>query len=514
MQNDNRPYCIYLRKSRKDLDSERSGVDTLARHEQMLTTYADSNGLKIGHLYREIVSGDTIASRPEMQQLLQDVESGMWKGVLVMEVERLARGDTIDQGIIAQTFKFSDTLIVTPLKTYDPNNEYDEEFFEYGLFQSRREYKAITRRQQNGVKAAINEGKWPYNKAPYGYERYKLEDQKGWSLRIIPEKAKIIQQIFKWYEIDHIGYNAIADRLNQMHVPAPVEHWSGSTIKDILTNVVYTGKVKRGERAISKKTLNGTLNVSRPRNRDYTITDGLHDAIIDENTFNKVQEIFNSHPSKPVAGALEIRNPLAGLVYCKICGHKMIRRPQDRCRTMIICPTKGCTNISSYESVLESAAIESLRMYLESLLIEDEQQHPEAGTIGIYQDTLTGIDAELATLESQLNKAYDLVEQGVYTPELFMQRSQTIQKKMEEQNQKKEDILRQIEKEKRILNKRNILIPKIENILDVYDTLNAAEKNALLTDVIESIDYIKTERSPKNGPYDNFEIDLHPRIPL
>lgn len=513
MQNDNRPYCIYLRKSRKDLEAERSGVDTLARHEQMLTTYANQNDIKIGKIYREIVSGDTIAARPEMQQLLQDVETGMWKGVLVVEVERLARGDTIDQGIIAQVFKFSETLIITPLKTYDPNNEYDEEFFEYGLFQSRREYKAITRRQQNGVKAAINEGKWPYNKAPYGYERYKLEDQKGWSLRIIPEKAKIIQQIYEWYGTDHMGYNAIAEKLTQMHVPAPVEHWSGSTIKDILTNVVYTGKVKRGERAISKKTLNGSLNISRPRNKDYTIIEGLHDAIIDDDTFNKVQEIFRSHPSKPVASTLEIRNPLAGLVYCKMCGHKMIRRPQDRCKTIIMCPTKGCPNISSYETVLETVAIDSLRMYLESLLIEDEQQ-PSAGEISIYQDTLAGIDAEVNKLNTQLNNAYDLVEQGVYTPELFMQRSQTIQKKIEEQNQKREDILQQIEKEKRLLNKKNILIPKIENILDVYDTLDPPGKNALLSDVIESIDYIKTERSRINGPYDNFEIDLHPRIPV
>lgn len=55
-------------------------------------------------------------------------------GVLVVEVERLARGDTSDQGRVAKTFKFSDTLIITPSKTYDPNNEYDEEYFEFGLF--------------------------------------------------------------------------------------------------------------------------------------------------------------------------------------------------------------------------------------------------------------------------------------------------------------------------------------------------------------------------------------------
>ena len=55
-----------------------------------------------------------------MQQLLREVEAGMWDGVLVMEVERLARGDTIDQGTVSRAFQFSDTKIITPLKVYDP----------------------------------------------------------------------------------------------------------------------------------------------------------------------------------------------------------------------------------------------------------------------------------------------------------------------------------------------------------------------------------------------------------
>lgn len=507
-------FCIYLRKSRKDLDAERSGIDTLARHEQMLSAYAKQSGIKIGKIYREIVSGDTIAARPEMQQLLQDVEAGMWKGVLVVEVERLARGDTIDQGIIAQVFKFSETLIVTPLKTYDPNNEFDEEFFEYGLFQSRREYKAITRRQQRGVLQSVSEGKWPYNKAPFGYERYKLPDQKGWSLKIVPEEAEIVRLIYHLYGDEHIGYSTIADRLNSMHAPAPTEHWSYSTVKDILTNVVYIGKVKRGERATSKKTSGGSLQVSRPRNKDYAIYDGLHEAIVDDKIFSRVQEIFKSHPSKPVAGALKIQNPLAGLVYCKMCGHKMIRRPQNRCKTMIICPTKGCKNISSYETVLETAVIEVLHDYLESLRIEGSDYQPDTGSINVLKDALSKIDKEVDTLNTQLDNAYDLVEQGVYSPELFLKRSNTINAKIEKQNAKKEDIRKQIQKEECLLNKKNLLIPKIENVLDIYDSLDPEQKNALLTDIIERIDYLKTERSPKNGPYDNFEIDLHPRIPV
>ena len=100
-------YLIYLRKSRMDMEAEARGEgETLARHRTTLLALARRMGLEIGGIYEEIVSGETIAARPQMQRLLSEVEAGQWEGVLVMEVERLARGDSIDQGIVAQAFKY------------------------------------------------------------------------------------------------------------------------------------------------------------------------------------------------------------------------------------------------------------------------------------------------------------------------------------------------------------------------------------------------------------------------
>ena len=98
-----------------------------ARHKKTLYDIAKRMQISIAAEYKEIVSGESIAARPQMQKLLNDVTEGMYDGVLVMEIERLARGNTIDQGIVAQAFKDSNTKIITPIKVYDPNNEYDEE---------------------------------------------------------------------------------------------------------------------------------------------------------------------------------------------------------------------------------------------------------------------------------------------------------------------------------------------------------------------------------------------------
>jgi site-specific DNA recombinase len=192
--------CIYLRKSRADREAEARGEgETLARHERILLDLAKKRGYNVGAIYKEIVSGETISARPVMQQLLREVESGMWDGVLVVEVERLARGDTIDQGVVARSFQYSNTLIITPLKTYDPNNEYDEEYFEFGLFMSRREYKTIRRRLTAGRESSAKEGKYCGSKPPYGYSRVKLVGEKGWTLQPVPDQAEIVKLIFNLY---------------------------------------------------------------------------------------------------------------------------------------------------------------------------------------------------------------------------------------------------------------------------------------------------------------------------
>ena len=177
-------YAIYLRKSRTDMEAEARGEgETLVRHEKILLDLAKQKGIKIGKIYREIVSGETIEARPEVQKLLADVKKSIWKGILVVEVDRLARGDTEDQGTVAKAFKISNTKIITPMKTYDPNDEFDEEYFEFGLFMSRREYKTINRRLQRGRVSSVNEGKYVGSVAPYGYERVKIKGDKGYTLR-------------------------------------------------------------------------------------------------------------------------------------------------------------------------------------------------------------------------------------------------------------------------------------------------------------------------------------------
>ena len=191
--------CMYLRKSRQDEELEKKeNTDTLSRHRSALLALARKQHLDIIEVHEEIVSGGSIVSRPKMMKLLEEVRNNMYDAVLCMDLDRLGRGGMQDQGLILDTFKETNTLIITPDKTYDLNNELDEEMTEFKAFFARRELKIITKRMQRGRIKSVEEGKFIASTAPYGYKfEYDKEGKK--SLVIDEEKAAIVRNIFDMY---------------------------------------------------------------------------------------------------------------------------------------------------------------------------------------------------------------------------------------------------------------------------------------------------------------------------
>ena len=516
-------YCLYLRKSRKDLEAEARGEgETLARHEKILIDLAKKMKISITKIHREVVSGETIASRPVMQQLLYEVEQGMWNGVLVVEVERLARGDTIDQGIVAQTFKYSGTKIITPLKVYDPNNEYDEEYFEFGLFMSRREYKTTNRRLERGRIASVKEGKYVGNIPPYGYKREKIKGEKGYKLVPDPEQADIAKLIFELYT-DGIGVSRIVRRLNEMKIPAARGgDWVNSSVQGILRNPVYTGKIRWKCRPQRKKIINGQVVKERPRADadSWIIANGLHDPIIDEATFQLAQESMAKNPSPKVKTKGTIKNPLAGLIVCGKCGRKMIRRPYSNGQQdTLMCTVTSCDNVSSYLSLVEDKLIQALEDWLKNYKITMEEGigPKPAMEPDILENSIKKLKKKEDVYKKQMNSLYDLLEQEIYTTEKFLERSSILTERIkaieENVSSLKQQLNRLISQEKG----KKLIIPKVQKVLDVYRSLkDPADKNKLLREVLEKEVYLK---ETKNGRWDtsamdDFELHIYPKLPL
>lgn len=501
-------YCIYLRKSRADLEAEARGAgDTLARHERILLDLAKSRSLPIGAIYRELASGERISTRPVIQQLLAEVEAGRWLGVLVSETSRLARGDTIDQGVVAQAFKYSHTLIVTPQKDFDPSDEMDEEWFEMGLFMSRQEYRMIRRRQLAGMQAAKREGRYLGNKPPYGYERIKLS--RGWSLRPIPEQAKVVQMIFDLY-LSGLGYSRIADRLNALHIPAPKNaQWRAYSIPGILSNPHYAGFIPQSRRPGVKQVKDGNLIVMRPRTNKPELYEGLHEPIISRDIWQAAQNRNNKTARIP--RKLKQSNPLAGLIVCDCCGKLMQRRPASPRSpyAVIMCKTKGCPTVGRRVEEIETYLIDALRQFLVNLELHGQ---PETPDLSAEQEALSNINKQLSDLDNRIRKTFELVEDGTYTREIFLARQSELSRERNSLECAKNDLLARIDSISAEARSQRDLIPHIHHVLDTYDFTDSAEaRNILLKQVLDHVDYHKRINNRWTTESD-FSLTLHPKV--
>ncbi|GBF73095.1 recombinase [Paenibacillus sp. 598K] len=516
-------YCIYLRKSRADLEAEARGEgETLKRHKSILLQLSKKLGLDVTEIYSEIVSGESIADRPVVQQVLQEVEEGLWRGVLVMEVERLARGDTIDQGVVARAFALEGTLIVTPLKTYDPNNEYDQEYFEFGLFMSRREYKTINRRLQSGRIASVKEGNYIGNLPPYGYVKVKLEDG-SLTLAHHSDQADIVRLIYQWYtvgavdddgQLKRLGTGAIAKKLNRMGIPSAKQSiWTVATINALLRNPVYTGKVKWGGRAsVKKKTEKGIVK-SRPRAKieDIILVEGKHEAIIDQETFDLARKMLASKYHVPVPAG-KIINPLAGLVRCAKCGRAMTYRPyNDRnIKPHIMCSNQMCTNKSSKFEHVEAAVLAWIKGWIahhkSQWDVSEDRGAKDATQIKIK--ALGKMEEELNKLKKQKGSLHDLLEQGVYDMDTFLERSGVLSKRLDDQAASIAQLTQEIEQERQREAAQSDIVPKAENAIALYyETETMSGRNELLKTVIDHCVYNKE----KHQREDDFTLEVYPK---
>lgn len=523
-------YNAYLRKSRSDRDAESRGeAEVLARHRAMLEELANKLHIHIDAWYCEVVSGDTITDRPEMQRLLSDIETGEWDGTLVVEVERLARGNTRDQGIVAETYKYSDTKIITPLKIYDPNDEYDEEYFEFGLYMARREYKTINRRLQRGRVRSVMEGKYISSTPPYGYRKIKLPGQKGYTLEIIPEQAKVVSDIFEWYchglllpdgSTKHIGADAIARHLDELSISPPMDsRWAKATVSDILRNPTYAGFVFFGRQKYIKTPKNGNIVKMRKNNPDHTLVKGLHPAIISDELFQLAKQTRNLNQKNTLPVIMQLKNPLSGIVYCKKCGRMMTRlAPNSKTPySAIKCPNRYCDNISSPLSLVESQVLSFLRGWLSSYNVDRNAAAalPIQSEIAHKTELLKQLNLEAAGYQKQLERVYDFLEQGIYTIDVFQERRKTLQDSLEKIEKGKKTTQKDLEDLNRLRAEKEQFIPKIQHLLDTYQTNSSEINNQILKDIIEKVTYEKNAPNRKGqGKNANFTLEVFPRIPL
>lgn len=513
---------IYLRKSRKDLELEAvGGEDTLDRHRRVLLELAKHYELTVVKIYEEVVSGDTIEGRPQMQQLLRDVGAGAYDAVLCHDIDRLGRGGMRDQGTILETFKWSHTAIITPDKIYDLDADMDEEAVEFKTLSARYEYRMIKKRLARGREASVREGKFIGNTAPYGYERYKLQGQKGWSLRPVEPAASVVRDIYRWFtgeDDSRIGVSLIVRRLNERGIPGPAgKDWVNCTVRAILANPEYAGFIRAGSRPAQKSMEGGDLVTHRPRSTEPRLYPGLHEAIISPELSDRARDLLARNKSRPGPKQVAMKNPLSGLVICDQCGRAMIRRPYGNgYPDGLLCSYTSCGCVSSTLATVEAAIMDALRSWLIELDITSKNAAGEGRTasdeLASIEKSIDAAKAEGERLRGQRKRTYDLVEQGVYTPDVFTARMTSLGAELDAVETQIATLSKEKERLAAAAQARSKLLPNVQHVLDTYENAETPEeKNALLRTVLEKVVYHETRRDRWAGGSD-LSITLYPIV--
>ena len=503
-------YAIYLRKSREDFKAEENGEgDTLARHKKILTDLAARQGLYVEKIYEEVISGESIEGRPEIQQLMTDCYAGKYRGIIIVEVTRLSRGNQGDAQKILDCLKYSNNnnglLVITPTKVYDiAHNSDDEEYMEFELFMSRREYKMIKRRMDRGRKQAVVEGNYMGSYRPYGYNIVKTRTAR--TLEPHPEEAPIVKKIFDWKVNKDMTAGEIARKLTALGVPTyhnenGYEEWSASTIKSILTNPTYSGKVRWNDRMQVIVMKDGELVSSRPRSNHtshYMEYDGKHPALVSYDMFIQAKKDYGSDKTK---SDFTLRNVFSGLLVCQKCGYAMVynayKQHTGAKARLLHRPSQKCKVKSAMYDDVMNAVIHGLKMYLEDFEMKFTASPVEEDEINLQIELL---EKEKKKIQKILAKIFDDYEAEVYTANEFVQRKTKHNNRLEAINKQIIELELTIPEQTEYREKIVYLHEAIDMLKD--ESIDARLKNEYLKQFIDRIEFSRENK-------EEFIIDIY-----
>lgn len=470
--------ALYVRKSRADIEQEKKAAehgetyDTLKRHRNELLRLAKKRGYQIVEIYEEIVSGDTIEARPEMQRLIEDVKDYKYDAILVIDYDRLGRGSKSDQGRIEKVLKDTDTLIVTPSETIDLNSEQGEFTADTKGFISRMEYRISAKRFKEGKKRSISEGKDVANRQPYGYSKDKE------TKKLYPnEYAPFAKLIFELY--DQIGtLHGVCEELYRLGIPTAKgkPRWDYQTVKRLLKNKKYIG----------------TMFFYANRKRDYTEEPNAHTAIVDEELFNRVNKKLLEVNDHKTNKRYALQNPFSTFCRCLKCNSVM--KLHNLKYKYIRCSNYHCECKFIRYEVFEEAMLSKIRGILSSIELDPEEVQTKDNKIDKLKHQLNMLYEQENKLQNREKNIYINFEDGLYDKNVFKSRLDDLNNDKEGLKKQIVSLLDVIEYEKSQLSRITGLAPAIKTCLDVYYLSNAEQKNRLLKSFIREVIVYKPKK--------------------
>jgi site-specific DNA recombinase len=396
--------CLYLRIS-TDEDHQPTSLRT---QRERLERYCQAmEDWRVVHAFEDQASGVTL-DRPGLNHALGLARERRFDLLLVYRVDRLSRKVRQLSGLCEELDRLGIVLksATEPFDTGSPAGRMMLQML--GVF-AEFEHATIVDRVTAGLERRVREGRWMSGRTPYGYTRA------DGLLVPDPVRAAIVGRIFQLYAEGKLGTTAIARTLEAEGAPAPRKHgWSPNALQLILANPAYRGLIRW----------------------NAEIHPGLHEPLVDEETFERAQQILRRRGED---ASLRRGNPseflLSGLVRCDRCGRAYVgtsAHGRSQRYTYYACSTRykygpsKCNGQRLPKDRLEAAVLAQLAaLYRDRRLIE--RALAEAGKHTArerprVEEQLASTRTEIARVERKLERYFEAFETGELSAALCQER--------------------------------------------------------------------------------------------
>lgn len=445
--------ALYTRVSTVEQAEEGYSID---EQERLLMEYCKKEGMTVCRCYSDRgISGKDIKHRPALKELLKDAEGKKFDMVLSWKINRISR-------------KLADVLKIVDI--FDKNNisfkSYSEPFetstpagkmqFQMMALIGEFERGTIAQNVKMGMCAKAKSGEWCGGRV-LGYDLVPMTDSDGEkkkkNMLVINEKEAVTVRIIFEETINGKGYKAITSRLNsEGRKTKKGNFFSVGSIRDILTNPLYIGKVRYNVRQ------NWAENRRRNINKNPIIVDGNHEPILDIDIWNKVQTIMASKKGKP-SRIYDGEYPLTGLLKCPVCGAGMVIM---RTTNTLVDGTKrriayyACGNwknkgtaVCTSNTIRVDKANDYVFGKISELLTNDRMARAivisvnkdRASRVNPAKKDLQRIESELEQIEKKKNKLFEAFEDDILTNEEFKERKDSLNEKARNLQEQKQPLL-------------------------------------------------------------------------
>lgn len=329
--------AIYIRLSKEDRDKEHEESESIQNQRMILDSYAKEQGWQVyDHYIDEDWSGSD-RSRPEFHRMISDAEAGKFDIVLVKTQSRFARDSKYIEDYVHNLFRDMGIRFVSLVDNIDTSQTGSKLNSRVHAIFDEEQLDLLSSNIRRSFEEKSKQGQFFGSMPPYGYKKDPNDKN---HLIIDEEAAKVVRMIFEMTAAGHT-YMEIAKRLNDSGYLIPSEYkkrqgyrvdgmydrhmkigkWTRDMVRTFITNEVYRGTI------VNHKSTVVNFRTKKKRNlpKESRIkVEHMHDAIIDDELWDKVQEIKRSR-RRPGSGANGTKHPLSSMVFCGACGSKLYK---------------------------------------------------------------------------------------------------------------------------------------------------------------------------------------------